>query len=54
MQMWRYDSASCRAFFFLYGTPPAATVRHVETLPAGVASAADPACLLALRAGAKP
>jgi hypothetical protein len=52
--MWRYDSASCRAFFFLYGTPPTATVRHVETLPAGKASAADPACLSALQAAAKP
>jgi hypothetical protein len=47
-QMWRYDGAACRAFFFLYGAPLA--VRHVETLPHGVASAADSACLTALRA----
>ena len=48
-EMWRYDGANCRAFFFLYGTPP--MVRHVETLPHGVQSAADSACLTALRAG---
>jgi len=47
-EMWRYDGAACRAFFFLYGTPPA--VRHVETLPHGAQSAADMACLNALKA----
>ena len=47
-QMWRYDGEACRAFFFLYGAPLA--VRHVETLPHGVQSAADSACLTALRA----
>ena len=46
-KMWRYDGASCRAFFFLYGTP--AMVRHVETLPHGRESAADMACLTALK-----
>jgi hypothetical protein len=46
-EMWRYDGAACRAFFFLYGLPLA--VRHVETLPHGAESAADPACLTALR-----
>jgi hypothetical protein len=49
-EMWRYDGASCRAFFFLYGENAARVVRHVETLPHGAASAADPACLAALRA----
>jgi hypothetical protein len=49
-QMWRYDGASCRAFFFLYGTAPNLAVRHVETLPAGKDVAADPACLAALSA----
>jgi hypothetical protein len=48
-EMWRYDGDACRAFFFLYGAPLA--VRHVETLPHGVQSAADSACLTALRAG---
>ena len=48
IQMWRYDGDACRAFFFLYGAPLA--VRHVETLPHGVQSAADSACLTALRA----
>jgi hypothetical protein len=47
-EMWRYDGAACRAFFFLYGAP--LTVRHVETLPHGVQNAADDACLIALRA----
>ena len=46
-EMWRYDGANCRAFFFLYGTPP--MVRHVETLPHGAQNAADIACLSALR-----
>ena len=46
-QMWRYDGAACRAFFFLYGAPPA--VRHVETLPHGKAEAADIGCLTNLR-----
>jgi hypothetical protein len=46
-EMWRYDGANCRAFFFLYGTPP--MVRHVETLPHGAQSAADIDCLTALK-----
>jgi hypothetical protein len=46
-EMWRYDGEACRAFFFLYGAPLA--VRHVETLPRGVQSAADSACLTVLR-----
>ena len=49
-EMWRYDGASCRAFFFLQGPAGNQTVRHVETLPAGAASAADPLCLNALKA----
>jgi len=47
-EMWRYDGAACRAFFFLYGAP--LTVRHVETLPHGAENAADMTCLTALRA----
>jgi hypothetical protein len=47
-EMWRYDGAACRAFFFLYGAPLA--VRHVETLPHGQGQAADMGCLTALRA----
>ena len=47
-QMWRYDGAACRAFFFLYGQP--LMVRHVETLPHGAESAADIGCLAALQA----
>jgi hypothetical protein len=45
-EMWRYDGAACRAFFFLYGSP--LMVRHVETLPHGASSAWDGACLAAL------
>jgi hypothetical protein len=47
-EMWRYDTASCRAFFFFTGTPP--KVQHVETVPRASNAAADPACLNALRA----
>ena len=47
-ELWRYDGAACRAFFFLYGSPLA--VRHVETLPHGSQSAWDGACLSALAA----
>jgi hypothetical protein len=46
-EMWRYDGAACRAFFFLYGAPLA--VRHVETLPHGAQNAADMDCLTALK-----
>ena len=46
-EMWRYDGTACRAFFFLYGSPP--VVRHVETLPHGRDAAADMACLNALK-----
>lgn len=47
-EMWRYDGQTCRAIFFLYGTP--LTVRHVETLPHAAQNAADMDCLIALRA----
>jgi hypothetical protein len=49
-ELWRYDGSACRAFFFFQGPSGSQTVRHVETLPAGAASAADPLCLNALRA----
>ena len=52
-QMWRYDATGCKAFFFLYGAKGNEAVRHVETLPAGKTSAADPACLGTLKAGKK-
>ena len=53
-QMWRYDGTQCRAFFFLYGPGGADTVRHVETVPAGATSAADPLCLSALKNARRP
>jgi hypothetical protein len=49
-EMWRYDGAACKAFFFLYPEGNALSVRHVETLPRGQDMAADVACLNALRA----
>jgi hypothetical protein len=51
-EMWRYDAGACHAYFFLTGAP--AKVQHVETLPRGKTSAADPECLSALRSSAKP
>lgn len=48
-QMWRYDGARCKAFFFLYPGQAGLAVRHVETLPRPSDAAADPACLNALR-----
>ena len=45
MELWRYDSVSCKAFFFLYPYGPGLLVRHVETLPRGNTLAADQACL---------
>jgi hypothetical protein len=48
-QFWRYNGASCRAFFFLYKQNNVLTVQHVETIPRGVAIAADNACVNALR-----
>jgi hypothetical protein len=49
MELWRYDSAGCKAFFFLYPYGQALLLRHVETLPRGIALAADQTCLDSLR-----
>jgi hypothetical protein len=48
-QMWRYDGAACKAFFFFYANNNALTVRHVETLPRGTDIAADSTCLASLQ-----
>jgi hypothetical protein len=48
-EMWRYDTPSCHAFFFLYGSGVQQQVGYVQTLPAGTNDAADPACLNALQ-----
>ena len=48
VEMWRYDSATCKAFFFLYPDSGQMVVRHVETLPRGRDIAADSTCLDAL------
>ncbi|HEY1836267.1 MAG TPA: hypothetical protein VGG36_01305 [Rhizomicrobium sp.] len=47
-QMWRYDGAACKAFFFFYPANNALTVKHVETLPRGAVMAADSNCLASL------
>ena len=51
-QIWRFDGASCKAFFFLYSKDGNTAVWHVETVPRGAAIAADENCLSALRAKA--
>ncbi|HEX4157502.1 MAG TPA: hypothetical protein VHY79_03435 [Rhizomicrobium sp.] len=48
-EIWRYDSPSCKAFFFLYPYGNAMLVRHVETLPRGNEMAADESCLATIR-----
>lgn len=48
-EIWRYDSSSCKAFFFLYPYGTAMLVRHVETLPRGNIMAADETCLETIR-----
>jgi hypothetical protein len=53
-QIWRYDDASCRAFFFLYSRDGRTAVWHVETSPRGRGIAADENCLNALRAKVAP
>jgi hypothetical protein len=48
-EMWRYDGATCKAFFFFYPANNAMTVKHVETLPRGADIAADSTCLASLQ-----
>jgi hypothetical protein len=49
-ELWRYDNGDCRVFLFFYSDGKDMSVRHVETIPQGKTSAADSACLTALRA----
>lgn len=49
IETWRYDGASCKAFFFLYSFGASLLVRHVETVPRGREMAADRTCLESLR-----
>ena len=51
-QIWRFDGAACKAYFFLYSRDGNTAVWHVETAPRGVSIAADENCLSALRARA--
>ena len=47
-EIWRYDAASCKAFFFLYPEGESMVVRHVETVPHSADAAADSNCLSGL------
>jgi hypothetical protein len=53
-QIWRFDGAGCKAYFFLYSRGGATAVWHVETIPRGARIAADESCLNALRVRAAP
>ncbi len=48
-EMWRYDGATCKAFFFFYSANNALAVKHVETTPRGADIAADSTCLASLQ-----
>jgi hypothetical protein len=48
-QMWRYDGATCKAFFFFYSANNTMAVKHVETTPRGADIAADANCLASLQ-----
>ncbi len=50
IEIWRYDGAACKAFFFLYPQDGQLSVRHVETVPRPSDAAADLNCLNQLRA----
>ena len=54
IEMWRYDGAGCKAFFFLYPNGATLAVRHVETMPHGPNNeGADSTCLQGLLARAR-
>jgi len=53
VEIWRYDGAGCRAFFFLFPDASGLSVRHVETIPRPSGAATDDACLARLRIGGK-
>ena len=48
VEVWRYDGAACKGFFFFYPTDAGMSVRHVETIPRGQEMAADTGCLNSL------
>lgn len=53
-ELWRYDGAACKAFFFLYPQNGALAVRHVETMPRPADAAFDAICLNNLRHAPAP
>jgi hypothetical protein len=53
MELWRYDGANCRAFFFMYPSGSSLAVRHVETVPRPADAATDSSCLQGLLDHAK-
>ena len=54
IELWRYDGAACKAFFFLYPEGADLSVKHVETVPRPQDAAADLNCLGQLRVDGKP
>jgi hypothetical protein len=53
VEMWRYDGANCKAFFFLYPSGNLLAVKHVETMPRPDNAAVDSTCLQGLLAHAR-
>ncbi|HXJ02059.1 MAG TPA: hypothetical protein VNH44_12625 [Micropepsaceae bacterium] len=51
-ELWRYDGAHCAAFFFLYREGDVLKLRYTETMPRGMTTPADPACVESLSAHA--
>jgi hypothetical protein len=53
VEMWRYDGANCKAFFFMYPRGDSLAVKHVETMPRPDNATTDSTCLQGLLAHAK-
>ena len=53
-ELWRYDSKTCRAWFFLYPDNSVLVVRHVETSPRPADASFDAGCLTSLRRAPSP
>jgi hypothetical protein len=51
-ELWRYDGQNCAMFFFLYRDGDVLKVRYFETMPRGMAMAADASCIESLNARA--
>lgn len=53
-ELWRYDGAGCALFLFLYRENGALRLRYMESLPRGTSEAADPQCVVSVKARAAP